>query len=88
MGHLLLGKSVLFIYFYSALLNSSFCLWHYVFGFDIGAFYRGITRMGAAAAMRNNIDHQLFHSELDVQDFDKRHQFSSENVTRYKYSPY
>ena len=61
----------------------------YVSGFDIGGFCRGITRMGGiAAAIENNIDHQLFRSELDVQDYDKGHQFTSENVMRYKSFPY
>ncbi|XWS26462.1 hypothetical protein CRYUN_Cryun26dG0034600 [Craigia yunnanensis] len=51
--------------------------------FGLSPAFGGITRMGGiAAAMKNNIDHQLFRSELDVQDYDKRHQFTSENVMR------
>ncbi|XVE97753.1 hypothetical protein REPUB_Repub03eG0045900 [Reevesia pubescens] len=43
----------------------------------------GFTRMGGiAAAMKNNVDHQLFLSKLDAQDFDKRHQFTNENAMR------
>ncbi|XVF35274.1 hypothetical protein REPUB_Repub18cG0131500 [Reevesia pubescens] len=45
--------------------------------------FGGFTRMGGiAAAMKNNIDHHLFRSELDVQDYDKRHQFTTKSVMR------
>lgn len=38
---------------------------------------------GIAPAVKNNVDHQLFHFELDVKDYDKGPQFTSENVMRY-----
>ncbi|KAK6273809.1 hypothetical protein POUND7_010892 [Theobroma cacao] len=45
--------------------------------------FRGFTRMGGIApAVKNNVDHQLFHFELDVKDYDKGPQFTSENVMR------
>ncbi|XVF89026.1 hypothetical protein PTKIN_Ptkin19aG0098100 [Pterospermum kingtungense] len=57
--------------------------------FGLSSAFGGFTRMGGtAAAMKNNIDHQLFRSELDVQDYDKRHQFSSENVVRGRSASY
>ncbi|OMO67009.1 Zinc finger, RING-type [Corchorus capsularis] len=45
--------------------------------------FGGFTQMGGiTAAGKNNIEHQLFRSDLDVQDYDKRRQFISENVDR------
>ncbi|XP_022731444.1 E3 ubiquitin ligase PARAQUAT TOLERANCE 3-like isoform X2 [Durio zibethinus] len=51
--------------------------------FSASPAFGGFTRMGGiAAATKNNIDHQLFRSNLDAQDYDKRHQFTNENVMR------
>ncbi|XVE53849.1 hypothetical protein DITRI_Ditri03aG0034800 [Diplodiscus trichospermus] len=77
------GSSGMMPYYATVIPTGPFAAPTYVPSVFGGSPAFGFTRMGGiAAATKNNINQELFPSELDVQDYDKRHQYTSENVMR------